>query len=182
MAALIWFLPSVRPPMYIKIPFPCESFVAIAALIRHLPVWFLICIPSFFWRKSFNNNCIDKFSPQYVSSSVYQEYLSLWNTCNNGCSDKVSLQCDSSCVFQDSIKITIFLKQDSVSSRTIYNTKANTKFLNQWQTLPVLDFCIIFYIYLYLIKHWKGFSTVWVFMCISKFLFFEKAFSQWLQL
>ena len=143
---------------------------------------FIISQQVFFWRKSFNNNCIDKFSPQYVSSGVYQEYLSLWNKCNNGCSDKVSLQYDSSCVFQDSIKITIFLKQDSVSSRTIYNTKANTKFLNQWQTLPVLDFCIIFYIYLYLIKHWKGFSTVWVFMCISKFIFFEKAFSQWLQL
>ena len=54
----------------------------------------------------------------------------------------------------------------SVSSRTIYNTKANTKFLNQWQTLPVLDLCIIFYIYSYLINHWKGIlcsMSLWVY-------------------
>ena len=62
--------------------------------------------------------------------------------------------------------MTIFLKQCSVSSRTIYNTKANTKFPNQWQTLPVLDICIISYIYLYLINHWKRDSSQYEHLCV----------------
>ena len=90
---------------YIKITFPCESFMAMAALIRYLlSVSPHIHSKYIFQRKHFKDNCIDKFSLQCVSLDVYQEFLFLWKICHNGCSDKVSLQCDSSCVSQDSIK------------------------------------------------------------------------------